>query len=206
MLDNADDVSDAPNAKTIDRARGAIAFENVAFGYTPERLIVHDVNLRIEPGETVAFVGGTGAGKSTLLSLVPRFYDPNAGRVLLDGLDLRAITKKSLRDQISIVLQDTLLFSTTMRENIAYGRPEATEEEIIEAAKRAQAHEFIMAMPDGYREPGRRTRRAPERRPAAAPRHRPGLFEKRADPAPRRADHRRSIPPRRRRSCRRSRN
>ena len=99
----------------------------------------------------MAFVGGTGAGKSTLLSLVPRFYDPLAGRVLLDGHDLRAITKKSLRDQISIVLQDTLLFSTTIRENIAYGRPDATEEEIIEAAKRAQAHEFIMAMPDGYR-------------------------------------------------------
>ncbi len=151
VLDHADDVSDAPNAKTIDRARGAIAFENVAFGYTPERLIVKDVNLRIEPGETVAFVGGTGAGKSTLLSLVPRFYDPNAGRVLLDGLDLRAVTKKSLRAQISIVLQDTLLFSTTVRENIAYGRPEATEEEIIEAAKRAQAHDFIVAMPDGYR-------------------------------------------------------
>src|SRR5205085_1258468 len=94
-----------------------------------------------------------GAGKSTRLSLVPRFYDPTAGRVLLDGKDLRSIQKKSLPDQISIVLQDTLLFSTTIRENIAYGRPDATEEEIIEAAKRAQAHEFIMAMPDGYRSP-----------------------------------------------------
>jgi ABC-type multidrug transport system fused ATPase/permease subunit len=99
----------------------------------------------------VAFVGGTGAGKSTLLSLVPRFYDPTEGRLSLDGHDLRDLTKKSLRSQISIVLQDTLLFSTTIRENIAYGRPEATEEEIIEAGKRAQAHDFIMAMPDGYR-------------------------------------------------------
>jgi ABC-type multidrug transport system fused ATPase/permease subunit len=96
-------------------------------------------------------VGGTGAGKSTLLSLVPRFYDTTAGRILLDGHNLREITKKSLRNQISIVLQDTLLFSTTVRENIAYGRPDATEEEIIEAARRAQAHEFIAAMPDGYR-------------------------------------------------------
>ena len=106
--------------------------------------------MEIGAGQTVAFVGGTGAGKSTLLSLVPRFYDPNKGRVLLDGQDLRAITKKSLRHQISIVLQDTLLFSTTIRENIAYGRPEATEEEIVQAAKRAQAHDFILRMDKGY--------------------------------------------------------
>jgi ATP-binding cassette subfamily B protein/subfamily B ATP-binding cassette protein MsbA len=151
VLDHADDVADAPGARPIERARGEIAFENVSFGYTPERLILRDVNLRIAPGQTVAFVGGTGAGKSTLLSLAPRFYDPVAGRVLLDGRDLRSLTKKSLRSQISIVLQDTLLFSTTIRENIAYGRPDATEAEIIEAAKRAQAHEFISAMPDGYR-------------------------------------------------------
>ena len=151
ILDKENDVPDAPHATTITSARGEIVFENAAFGYTSEREILHDVNLRIEPGQTVAFVGGTGAGKSTLLSLVPRFYDPTVGRLLLDGVDLRTITKKSLRDQISIVLQDTLLFSTTIRENIAYGRPDASEEEIIEAAKRAQAHEFIMATPDGYR-------------------------------------------------------
>ena len=126
-------------------------FENVAFGYSADRPILQKVNVRIAPGQTVAFVGGTGAGKSTLLSLVPRFYDPTAGRVLLDGHDLREFTKKSLRNYISIVLQDTLLFSTTVRENIAYGRPDATEEEIVEAAKRAQAHEFITAMPEGYR-------------------------------------------------------
>ena len=151
VLEKENDVPDAPDAQVITTSRGEIVFDNVAFGYTSEREILHDVNLRIEAGQTVAFVGGTGAGKSTLLSLVPRFYDPTAGRVLLDGHDLRSITKKSLRDQISIVLQDTLLFSTTIRENIAYGRPDATEDEIIEAAKRAQAHDFIMAMPDGYR-------------------------------------------------------
>lgn len=150
VLDKDNEVQEAPNARTLPHTRGEIVFENVAFGYKPERLILQNVNLRIEPGRTVAFVGSTGAGKSTLLSLVPRFYDPLAGRVLIDGHDLREITKKSLREQISIVLQDTLLFSTTIRENIAYGRPDATEEEIIEAAKRAQAHEFIMAMPDGY--------------------------------------------------------
>jgi ATP-binding cassette, subfamily B, bacterial len=151
ILDKENDVADVPDAKPLQTTLGEIVFENVAFGYTSAREILHDVNLHVLPGETVAFVGGTGAGKSTLLSLVPRFYDPTAGRVLIDGQDMRSLQKKSLRNQISIVLQDTLLFSTTVRENIAYGRPDATEEEIIEAAKRAQAHEFIIAMPDGYR-------------------------------------------------------
>jgi ATP-binding cassette, subfamily B, bacterial len=151
VLDRQDDVPDAPNATTLTTARGEIAFEDVAFGYASDRPILSGVNLRIEPGQTVAFVGGTGAGKSTLLSLVPRFYDPTAGRVLVDGQDLRELTKKSLRNQMSIVLQDTLLFSTTIRENIAYGRPDATDAEIVEAAKRAQAHDFITAMTDGYR-------------------------------------------------------
>jgi ATP-binding cassette subfamily B protein/subfamily B ATP-binding cassette protein MsbA len=151
VLDRQDDVPDAPNAKTLESSRGEIVYEHVTFSYDDQRTILRDVNLRIDRGQTVAFVGGTGAGKSTLLSLVPRFYDPTSGRVLLDGRDLREVSKKSLRNQMSIVLQDTLLFSTTIRENIAYGRPDATEEEIIEAAKRAQAHDFIMAMPDGYR-------------------------------------------------------
>ena len=150
VLDHADDVSDAPDAREIAGTRGEIRFENVGFSYDPARLILENVSVGVEPGETVAFVGGTGAGKSTLLSLVPRFYDPVAGRVVLDGNDVRSLTKKSLRNQISIVLQDTLLFSTTIRENIAYGRSDATEAEIVEAAKRAQAHEFIMALPDGY--------------------------------------------------------
>ena len=151
VLDREDDVPNDPSAKVLAACRGELVYENVSFGYSAERTIVSGVNLRIEPGETVAFVGGTGAGKSTLMSLVPRFYDPVAGRVLLDGVDIRRITKKSLRNQMSIVLQDTLLFSTTIRENIAYGRPDATEAEIVEAAKRAQAHDFIVAQPDGYR-------------------------------------------------------
>ncbi len=151
VLDQADDVKDSPGAKDITSTKGDIVFENVAFGYAADRAVFSNVNLHIAPGQTVAFVGGTGAGKSTLLSLVPRFYDPTAGRVLLDGTDLRDLKKKSLRNHISIVLQDTLLFSTTIRENIAYGRPEATEAEIIEAAKRAQAHDFITAQADGYK-------------------------------------------------------
>ncbi len=150
VLDHQDDVTDAADAREITSTLGEIVFEKADFGYDPARLILKDVNLSVRPGETVAFVGGTGAGKSTLLSLVPRFYDPVAGRVLLDGADVRGLTKKSLRNQISIVLQDTLLFSTTIRENIAYGRPDATETEIVEAAKRAQAHEFIVAMEGGY--------------------------------------------------------
>ncbi|MEO6054473.1 MAG: ABC transporter ATP-binding protein [Chthoniobacterales bacterium] len=149
VLDKVDDVSDAPDAQQADVSKGEIEFRNVAFGYTDE-MIIKDVSLSIKPGENVAFVGGTGAGKSTLLSLVPRFYDPNAGSVFLDGKDLRTLTKKSLRAQVSIVLQDTLLFSTTIRENIAYGRPDATEEEIIQAAKSAQAYDFIMKLPDGF--------------------------------------------------------
>jgi len=143
--------ADRPDARELENTQGMLVFENVGFGYTLEQPILRNVSLKIEPGQTVAFVGGTGAGKSTLLSLVPRFYEPTEGKINLDGFELGAFTKKSLRKHISIVLQDTLLFSTTVRENIAYGRPDATEEEIIEAAKRAQAHEFIIAMPQGYR-------------------------------------------------------
>jgi ATP-binding cassette, subfamily B, bacterial len=152
VLDRADDVVDAPDAKEISETAGALGFENVSFGYGPQT-VLHDIDLSISPNQIVALVGGTGAGKSTLLSLVPRFYDPNAGRVTLDGRDLRAITKKSLRAKIAIVLQDTLLFSTTIRENIAYGRPGATDDQIREAARRAQADKFINALPAGYDSP-----------------------------------------------------
>jgi ATP-binding cassette subfamily B protein len=150
VLDREDDVVDSPTAVAIDSAKGAIGFQNVSFGYAQDRQVLHDVDLRIEPNQMIAIVGGTGAGKSTLLSLVPRFYDPTSGSVTLDGRDVREIKKKSLRAQIGIVLQDTLLFSTTIRENIAYGRPDATDDEIIDAAKRAQADEFIRQLPNGY--------------------------------------------------------
>jgi ATP-binding cassette subfamily B protein/subfamily B ATP-binding cassette protein MsbA len=150
VLDRPDDVVDSPNAVTIESAKGAIGFQNVSFGYAQDRPVLHDVDLSVEPNHMIAIVGGTGAGKSTLLSLVPRFYDPTSGLVTLDDRDVRQIKKKSLRAQIGIVLQDTLLFSTTVRENIAYGRPDATEEEIVDAAKRAQADEFVSRMPNGY--------------------------------------------------------
>jgi ATP-binding cassette subfamily B protein/subfamily B ATP-binding cassette protein MsbA len=150
VLDRQDDVRDSPNAVAISSAKGAIDFRSVNFAYAQDRCVLRDINLRISPNQIVGLVGGTGAGKSTLLSLVPRFYDPTTGSVLLDGRHVREITKKSLRAQIAIVLQDTLLFSTTVRENIAYGRPDATEEEIIEAARRAQADDFIRELPNGY--------------------------------------------------------
>jgi len=150
VLDRPDDVRDAPHAKALHEVRGDIRFGGVDFGYDDSRGILHDVTLQIRQGESVAIVGGTGAGKSTLLSLVPRFYDPTRGVVTVDGHDLRELKKKSLRSAISMVLQDTLLFSTTVRENIAYGRPDATEDEIVEAAKRAQAHDFIVSMADGF--------------------------------------------------------
>jgi ATP-binding cassette subfamily B protein/subfamily B ATP-binding cassette protein MsbA len=160
VLDREDDVADSPNAVAVESAKGAIGFQNVSFSYaltaaSPSgggqgRPVLHDVDLRIEPNQMIAIVGGTGAGKSTLLSLVPRFYDPTSGSVTLDGRNVREIKKKSLRAQIGIVLQDTLLFSTTIRENIAYGRPDATDDEIMNAAKRAQADEFIRQLPNGY--------------------------------------------------------
>ncbi|MGH7982984.1 MAG: ABC transporter ATP-binding protein, partial [Candidatus Udaeobacter sp.] len=150
VLDRQDDVVDSPGAIAISSAQGAIGFQAVSFGYAADRCVLRDIDLRIEPNQIVGLAGGTGAGKSTLLSLVPRFYDLTTGSITLDGRDIRQITKKTLRAQIAIVLQDTLLFSTTVRENIAYGRPGATEEEIIEAARRAQADEFIREMPQGY--------------------------------------------------------
>ena len=150
ILDRRDDVVDSPNAITIEKTNGAIAFQNASFGYDSGREILSNINLTIAPNQILGLVGGTGAGKSTLLSLVPRFYDPTTGQITLDGRDIREITKKTLRQQIAIVLQDTLLFSTTVRENIAYGRPDATEEEIREAARRAQADTFISQLPDRY--------------------------------------------------------
>jgi ATP-binding cassette subfamily B protein len=150
VLDREDDVKDSPNAIAIMETKGAIALRNVSFAYAQDRDVLHDIDLQIPSNQIIALVGGTGAGKSTLLSLVPRFYDPTSGVVMLDGRDLRSITKKSLRANIAIVLQDTLLFSTTVRENIAYGRPGATGEEIVDAAKRAQADDFIRQLPEGY--------------------------------------------------------
>jgi ATP-binding cassette subfamily B protein/subfamily B ATP-binding cassette protein MsbA len=150
ILDSEDSVPERKDAKPMPRATGEIAFDDVAFAYDADHPILRGITLAVKPGQTVALVGGTGAGKTTLLSLVPRFYDPVSGVVRVDGTDVRGVTKKSLRANISVVLQDTLLLSGTVLENIAYGRPNATRAEIQAAAEAAQAHAFIGKLPHGY--------------------------------------------------------
>jgi ABC-type multidrug transport system fused ATPase/permease subunit len=141
---------DSPVARPAPRLRGAIEFENVTFGYRSDHPVLHDVSFKIEPGEVVALVGYTGAGKSSVLSLIPRLYEPTAGRVLVDGEDVRNFQLKSLRDQIGVVLQESVLFQASLLKNIRYGRQDATREEVIEAARAARVDQFVKRLPDGY--------------------------------------------------------
>ena len=144
------EVKDLPGSRRATRFRGEIEFDRVSFRYTSEQPILKDMSFRIDAGRVAAFVGPTGAGKSTIISLIPRFYDPDAGVVKIDGVDVRRFRQKSIRDQVSFVLQETVLFHTTIWRNIAYGKPDASREEILEAAQIANAHEFIEKMPQGY--------------------------------------------------------
>jgi ATP-binding cassette, subfamily B, bacterial len=150
VLEAEEEVRERPDAVTLGRVRGRVELQGVTFGYEPERPILQEVCLRVEPGETLALVGATGAGKSTLVSLVPRFFDPWQGRVLLDGHDVRDLTLRSLREQVSLVLQEPFLFPLSIAENIAYGRPGATREEVEAVATAANAHAFIARLPQGY--------------------------------------------------------
>jgi subfamily B ATP-binding cassette protein MsbA len=150
ILDTDGDVKDLPGARPAPRFRGSIEFLNVDFSYDHAAPVLRNLNLKIEPGQTAALVGLTGAGKSTIISLIPRFYDPTAGQILIDGQDIRRFTQKSLRRQISFVLQETVLFHGPVWHNIAYGKPDATRAEILRAAELANAHEFIEKMPQGY--------------------------------------------------------
>jgi len=150
ILDIGASIPEHPDAREPEPFKGAITFEHVAFSYKPEAPVLADVSFSIAPGQFVGLVGMTGSGKSTIVSLIPRFYDPTAGRILIDGADLRAYTLDGIRRQIGFVLQDTVLFRGTVRDNIAYGRPDATEEQIIAAARLANADEFIVRMPRGY--------------------------------------------------------
>jgi ATP-binding cassette, subfamily B, multidrug efflux pump len=149
ILDTVSEVKDEPDAQPLGDIQGQVRFENVSFNYG-KRSVLKDIYFEILPGQTVALLGSTGSGKSSIINLIPRFYDPSVGKILVDGVDIRHVTIHSLRSQIGIVLQETTLFATTIRENIAFGCEKATEEDIILAAKAAQAHQFIMESPDGY--------------------------------------------------------
>jgi ATP-binding cassette subfamily B protein len=150
ILQSEREVKDLPSSRRAGRLRGELEFDHVSFSYELDQPILKDMSFRIEPGTVAAFVGPTGAGKSTIISLIPRFYDPDEGVVRIDGQDVRRYRQKSIRDQVSFVLQETVLFHTTIWRNIAYGKPDASREEILEASRIANAHEFIDKMPEGY--------------------------------------------------------
>ena len=148
LLD-AEEMSPEPG-RGLRLERGDVVFEHVAFSYSPNRPLIRDLNLRVRPGQSVAIVGPTGAGKTTLVNLLMRFYDLDSGRILLDGVDIATVDRAELRADIGMVLQDTWLFGGTIRENIAYGRPEASEAEILAAAKAAFVDRFVHSLPEGY--------------------------------------------------------
>lgn len=150
LIDEEPEAADIPGAFVLPETAGDVRMEHVRFGYDPEKIIIHDLNLHAKPGSLVAIVGPTGAGKTTIINLLMRFYDPQSGTIRMDGHDSREITRKSLRAAYTMVLQDTWLFYGTIYENIAFSRPDATREEVIEAAKAARIHRFITQLPDGY--------------------------------------------------------
>jgi ATP-binding cassette subfamily B protein len=151
ILDAKNDITDKPGAGKLPAVQGYVKFEDVTFRYFGGgEPVLSNVTFEANPGETIALLGATGSGKTTIINLLPRFYDPSEGKITIDGHDLRDVTLESLRSQIGIVLQETTLFSGTVRENIAFGKPDATQQEIEAAAKAAQAHDFILSFPDGY--------------------------------------------------------
>ena len=150
IMDKPDETIEKSTARPLDTAEGEVTFENASFAYQDNRPVLRDINFTAQPGQMVALIGPTGSGKSTIINLIPRFYTPTSGRVLIDGIDIEQITRPSLRSHIGIVLQDPFLFSTTIAQNIAYGRPDATHEAIVTAAKAARAHDFITKFPEQY--------------------------------------------------------
>ena len=153
LLDEPPDVPERPHARPLARAAGTVTFRHVRFAYDGQHPVLRDVTFEVEAGTRVAIVGATGTGKTTLVSLLTRFYDPTAGAILLDGVDLKNYRLADLRSQFAIVLQEPVLFSTSIAENIAYGRPRASEPDIVRAAEAAGAHDFIVRLPRGYATP-----------------------------------------------------
>lgn len=150
MIDEPAEAADLPQAKPLEEVKGDVQMRDIQFGYEPDKVIIHDLNLHAKPGSLVAIVGPTGAGKTTIINLLMRFYDPQKGQILMEGRDSHDITRKSLRAAYTMVLQDTWLFYGSIYDNIAFSRPDATPEEVIEAAKAAKIHNYIMSLPDGY--------------------------------------------------------
>ena len=150
MIDEPAEAADLPQAKPLEEVKGDVQMKDIQFGYEPDKVIIHDLNLHAKPGSLVAIVGPTGAGKTTIINLLMRFYDPQKGQILMEGCDSHDITRKSLRAAYTMVLQDTWLFYGSIYDNIAFSRPDATPEEVIEAAKAAKIHNYIMSLPDGY--------------------------------------------------------
>ncbi len=150
LLDEPEEIADSPDARRLPPGPGTVAFEGVAFGYDPDRPVLEDIDLEIAAGRTVALIGRTGSGKTTLAALVPRFYEVTAGRVLVDGLDVRDLERRSLRREIGVISQDPFLFSASIRDNIAFGMPDAPQDAVEAAARAAQAHDFVLELPHGY--------------------------------------------------------
>ena len=150
LLDEPEEIADSADARRLPPGPGAVSFESVAFGYDPDRPVLEDVDLEIAAGRTIALIGRTGSGKTTLAALVPRFYEVTAGRVLVDGLDVRDVERRSLRREIGVISQDPFLFSASIRDNIAFGMPDAPQDAVEAAARAAQAHDFILELPHGY--------------------------------------------------------
>src|SRR5690606_1977951 len=150
FIDEKPTVSEKEDAKPLPEIRGDVSFENIVFEYEPNRPALKNISINVKAGQSIALVGHTGSGKSTIINLLCRFYDPVQGRVLIDGMDIRDVSLESLRKQVGLVMQDTFIFSGTIRDNIRYGKLDATHDEIVSVAKAVNAHDFIMNLPDGY--------------------------------------------------------
>jgi subfamily B ATP-binding cassette protein MsbA len=150
VVDTEPELKDAPHAVDLPRVKGHVEFKNVNFSYSNNIEVLTDINLSVSPGQMIAFVGPSGAGKTTVTNLIPRFYDPTSGSIVIDGYNVKDVKIRSLRRQMAMVLQESFLFNNTVKVNIAYGKPDAAEDEIAGAAKAANAHDFIMELPGGY--------------------------------------------------------